>query len=58
MKLEKKLSECSIDELNGIASQIREKILGTVSANGGHLSSTLGATDLFFGHFGYEIGAR
>jgi len=46
MKLEKKLSEYSIDELNSIASQIREKILGTVSANGGHLSSTLGATDL------------
>ncbi len=36
----------SIDELEEIASQIREKILQTVSKNGGHLSSTLGATDL------------
>lgn len=46
MKLEKKVSRCSVEELNSIASQIREKILTTVSANGGHLSSTLGATDL------------
>jgi 1-deoxy-D-xylulose-5-phosphate synthase len=36
----------SIDELNRLATDIREKILDTVSKNGGHLSSTLGATDL------------
>ena len=36
----------SIEELNTLAEQIREKILDTVSKNGGHLSSTLGATDL------------
>lgn len=36
----------SIDELNSLAAEIREKILSTVSKNGGHLSSTLGATDL------------
>ncbi|UPT77248.1 1-deoxy-D-xylulose-5-phosphate synthase [Sulfurovum sp. XGS-02] len=36
----------SIDELNTLAGEIREKILGTVSKNGGHLSSTMGATDL------------
>ena len=36
----------SIDELNNLATEIREKILQTVSKNGGHLSSTMGATDL------------
>jgi 1-deoxy-D-xylulose-5-phosphate synthase len=46
MKLDKKISACSVDELNDIASRIRTKILETVSVNGGHLSSTLGATDL------------
>ena len=41
-----KLSEKSIGELKEIAGDIREKILETVSKNGGHLSSSLGATDL------------
>ena len=36
----------SIEELNQLAGEIREKILQTVSRNGGHLSSTMGATDL------------
>jgi len=36
----------TIEELNTLAHDIREKILHTVSHNGGHLSSTLGATDL------------
>ncbi len=36
----------SIDELHTLAEKIRTKILDTVSQNGGHLSSTLGATDL------------
>jgi 1-deoxy-D-xylulose-5-phosphate synthase len=36
----------SIEELNTLADDIREKILDTVSKNGGHLSSTMGATDL------------
>ncbi len=36
----------SIDELKELAQKIRDKILKTVSQNGGHLSSTLGATDL------------
>jgi len=36
----------SIEELNSLAKDIREKILQTVSKNGGHLSSTMGATDL------------
>ncbi len=36
----------TIEELNSLAEDIREKILHTVSKNGGHLSSTMGATDL------------
>ena len=36
----------SIEELEAIADQVRQKILDTVSQNGGHLSSTLGATDI------------
>ena len=40
------LKSKSIKELECIAKQIREKILETVSRNGGHLSSTLGATDI------------
>jgi len=40
------ISHKSIDELKTIAQDIREKILDTVSKNGGHLSSSLGATDL------------
>jgi len=40
------ITERSIDELKIISSDIREKILDTVSKNGGHLSSSLGATDL------------
>lgn len=36
----------SIEELNTLAGDIREKILETVSQNGGHLSSTMGAADL------------
>ena len=40
------LKEFSVHELEDVASEIRDKILTTVSKNGGHLSSTLGATDL------------
>jgi 1-deoxy-D-xylulose-5-phosphate synthase len=36
----------SIEELEILAQDIRKKILETVSNNGGHLSSALGATDL------------
>ncbi|WP_373073329.1 1-deoxy-D-xylulose-5-phosphate synthase [Sulfurimonas sp.] len=36
----------NIKELESICSDIREKILEVVSKNGGHLSSTLGATEL------------
>jgi 1-deoxy-D-xylulose-5-phosphate synthase len=40
------IKEQSIEELQILAEEIREKILQTVSHNGGHLSSTMGATDL------------
>ena len=40
------MSEKSIHALKETAADIREKILETVSKNGGHLSSSLGATDL------------
>ncbi len=40
------IKDHSIEELNTLAEKIREKILETVSKNGGHLSSTMGATDL------------
>jgi len=36
----------SIEELEGICEDIRQEILRVVSKNGGHLSSTLGATEL------------
>jgi len=36
----------TIEELNTLAQDIRQKILDVVSKNGGHLSSTMGATDL------------
>jgi 1-deoxy-D-xylulose-5-phosphate synthase len=36
----------SIKELESICEEIRERILEVVSKNGGHLSSTLGATEL------------
>ena len=42
----KNIKDLSLDELNALAGDIREKILETVSKNGGHLSSTMGATDL------------
>lgn len=40
------IKEHSIEELEALAEEIREKILQTVSRNGGHLSSTMGAADL------------
>lgn len=40
------IKEKSVEELKVVASEIREEILRVVSKNGGHLSSTLGATEL------------
>jgi 1-deoxy-D-xylulose-5-phosphate synthase len=44
-----RLRDKSIPELERLAGEIRRKILETVSRNGGHLSSTLGAVDLIIG---------
>jgi len=47
----------SVEELNTLAEDIREKILQTVSKNGGHLSSTMGATDLIVAmHRVFNVG--
>jgi 1-deoxy-D-xylulose-5-phosphate synthase len=40
------VKEKSIEELEALCADIREEILKVVSKNGGHLSSTLGATEL------------
>lgn len=40
------IKEKNISELDTVCSDIREEILRVVSKNGGHLSSTLGATEL------------
>ena len=40
------LEQKSIEELENLCKDIREEILRVVSKNGGHLSSTLGATEL------------
>ncbi len=40
------ISSYSLDELQTLCADIRERILEVVSVNGGHLSSTLGATEL------------
>ena len=46
----------SIRELEELASEIRNKILETVSRNGGHLSSTLGAVDLIVAmHYVFDV---
>jgi len=40
------IKKYNISELESLCSDIRERILEVVSKNGGHLSSTLGATEL------------
>lgn len=42
----KDLKDMSIEQLEMLASQIREKIIDTVSQNGGHLASNLGVVEL------------
>ncbi len=51
-----KIKEYSLDELNTLCCEIREKILETVSENGGHLSSTLGVVELIVAmHFVFDV---
>lgn len=40
------LKNLSMEEMNGIAGEIRELIIQTVSQNGGHLASNLGVVEL------------
>ena len=40
------LKHMTIKELEALAAEIREKLLQTVSSNGGHLSSNLGVVEL------------
>lgn len=42
----KDLKALSIEELETLAGEIREKIIGTVSKNGGHLASNLGIVEV------------
>lgn len=52
----KQLRECSIEELNEYCEQIRQKIIQTVSKNGGHLSSNVGAVELIVAmHYVFDI---
>ncbi len=45
----------NIDELKELSTKIREKILDTVSKNGGHLSSPIGAVELIVGmHYVFD----
>ncbi|MFC1666898.1 1-deoxy-D-xylulose-5-phosphate synthase [Candidatus Omnitrophota bacterium] len=43
------LKKLSLDELPVLAQEIRDVIIGTVSASGGHLASSLGAIELIIG---------
>ena len=46
----------NITQLESLAKDIRQKILETVSKNGGHLSSTLGAVDLIIAmHYVFDV---
>jgi 1-deoxy-D-xylulose-5-phosphate synthase len=50
------IHDYTLGELQGLADRIREKILETVSRNGGHLSSSLGAVDLVIGmHYVFDV---
>ena len=49
------LKRLSVDELDELAKEIREKIIEVVSKNGGHLASSLGAVDLIIAlHYVYN----
>ncbi len=49
------IKDKSIEELKTISSDIRKKILKTVSKNGGHLSSPIGAVELIVGmHYVFD----
>ena len=50
------IKDKNIEELKKISSNLRETILNTVSKNGGHLSSPIGAVDLIVGmHYVFDV---
>ncbi|WP_456453308.1 1-deoxy-D-xylulose-5-phosphate synthase [Hydrogenimonas sp.] len=54
---QEEIKRMSVPELEALAQKIRERILDVVSRNGGHLSSTLGATDLIVAmHYVFDAG--
>lgn len=51
----KEIRTKSIEELNGLCETLRQKIIQTVSKNGGHLSSNVGAVELIVAmHYVFE----
>jgi 1-deoxy-D-xylulose-5-phosphate synthase len=49
------LKKLSLEELSGLAKEIRDLIIGTVSKTGGHLASSLGAVELAIAlHYFYD----
>jgi len=40
------LKQLSLEQLNGLSAQIRQRLMEVVSQNGGHLASSLGAVEL------------
>ncbi len=49
------LKKLGVDELDGVASEVRQEIISTVSKIGGHLASNLGAVELIVAlHYVYE----
>ena len=44
--MNKDVKSLDVDELNALCHDIRDKILATVSKNGGHLSSNIGAVEI------------
>ena len=48
----------SVEELEEVASKIRERIIDVVSRKGGHFSSTLGAVELTLGmHYVFDVNS-
>jgi len=51
------LRNLSIDQLERLAQELRDRIFAAVSANGGHLSSNLGVVELTLAlHYVYDFG--
>jgi 1-deoxy-D-xylulose-5-phosphate synthase len=52
------LRKLSMDELGGLAMEMRQWIVDAVSKNGGHLASNLGVVELTLAlHYVYDFGA-